>query len=257
MKIILQISCLFLLLSSCENTPLMQQNNTEISREDSLLLVEKQIDDTRLNILNSQQISNTDVYIYPIGSALKKNSRSSYYGKKGNGYRVWNLIFYNLKTNKKRILFNDKVPIIQEYPNENDFQYMDKREIDYHKLKKTRKDKLFYKIIDTDFNKNGVIDYADPNSLFMSDLNGENFVKISPSDINLQTWKFMDSTKNVIEITGYRDSDNNLKFESDKDEQVIILLNLNDLQQKVDIFPSNFQNNLKELYIKNKKKNEK
>jgi hypothetical protein len=197
-------------------------------------------------------MDNHDVYIYPIGSALKKNSRGSYYSKKVDAYRIWNLIFYNLKTNEKRILFADKVPIIEEYPNENDFQYMDKREIDYHKLKKTRKDKLFYKIIDTDFNKNGVIDYADPSNLFMSDLNGENFAKISPTDINLQTWKFMDSTKNVIEITGYKDSDENLKFESDKDEKVILLLNLNNLQQIKNIFPSDFQNNLKEIYIKNK-----
>jgi len=252
MKILLQIYCLCFLLSSCENTALLEQNDTALSPEDRLLLFEKQIDDTRLNILPSEQISNSDVYIYPIGSALKKNSRGSYYSKKVDAYRIWNLIFYNLKTNEKRILFADKVPIIEEYPNENDFQYMDKREIDYHKLKKTRKDKLFYKIIDTDFNKNGVIDYADPSNLFMSDLNGENFAKISPTDINLQTWKFMDSTKNVIEITGYKDSDENLKFESDKDEKVILLLNLNNLQQIKNIFPSDFQNNLKEIYIKNK-----
>ncbi|MGB1206143.1 MAG: hypothetical protein ACPG5B_10885 [Chitinophagales bacterium] len=256
MKFIIQICCLFLLLSSCENTPLMQQNTTALSPEDSLILIEKQIDDTRLNILPSQQISTSDVYIYPIGSALKK-SRGSSYSKKGSSYRIWNLIFYNFKTNEKRTLFSDKVPIIEEYPNENDFQYMYNREIAYDKLKKTRKDKLFYKIVDTDFNKNGVIDYADPSNLFMSDLNGENFTKISPANIDLRTWKFMDSTKNVIEITGYRDSDENLKFENDKDEHVILLLNLNNLQQKVDVFPSDFQNNLKEIYIKNKGKYEK
>ena len=111
MKILLQIYCLCFLLSSCENTALLEQNDTALSPEDSLLLFEKQIDDTRLNILPSEQISNSDVYIYPIGSALKKNSRGSYYSKKVDAYRIWNLIFYNLKTNEKRILFADKVPI--------------------------------------------------------------------------------------------------------------------------------------------------
>ncbi len=136
-----------------------------------------------------------DYIIYPL-SIFKNNDRKS--SKRSYDYEKWdynsnydnynyetydeysggfyNLVFQNSKTGEIKYLTDKRI-------RGSSFRYL--REI-YHK---TGKKYLLLELKDADTNKDGLIDYKDITSLYICDISGNNFTKLSPENENLVNWK--------------------------------------------------------------------
>lgn len=82
---------------------------------------------------------------------------------------------------------------------------------------KTKKKILIYSLSDLDTNKDGKLDGNDINSLYISDISGFNFMKLSPDYQELIDWNLIDS-KNRLYFRTKEDSNKNGDF--DKDDTV-------------------------------------
>lgn len=82
---------------------------------------------------------------------------------------------------------------------------------------KTKKQILVYSISDLDTNKDGKLDGNDINSLYISEISGNNFMKLSPDYQELIDWNLIES-KNRLYFRTKEDSNKNGDF--DKDDTV-------------------------------------
>jgi hypothetical protein len=82
---------------------------------------------------------------------------------------------------------------------------------------KSKKHILVYSISDMDTNRDGKLDANDIRSLYISDISGDNFTKITPDFQELIDWNLME-VKNRLYIRTIQDSNKNGDF--DKDDAV-------------------------------------
>lgn len=194
---------------SCNNKPTKSLNGSSEKE------VNEQIENSIIDFGHSEKIPETNLYLYPINISAKKENLLEYSRSyKGRYYKSFNLAFYNLKTNKTHLLIPKKQnSIITSYPTNLDNDKPSNKKKDDH---------LFYEIIDEDYNNDGDINFDDPKKLFISNIDGSNLKAISPSDLNLISWKFIDKTNNLIELRCSIDENNDGNFNSDEAKKVII-----------------------------------
>ena len=82
---------------------------------------------------------------------------------------------------------------------------------------KTRQQILVYLIADADTNKDGKLDTNDIKSLYLSDISGQRFTKISTDVQEVLDWKIIDS-KNRLYFRAVEDTNKNGKF--DKNDKI-------------------------------------
>jgi len=82
---------------------------------------------------------------------------------------------------------------------------------------KTKKHFMVYSLADSDTNKDGKVDSSDIKSLYMSDINGANFVKLSQELQELIDWKIIEA-QNRLYFRTIEDINKNGAF--DKDDKV-------------------------------------
>lgn len=82
---------------------------------------------------------------------------------------------------------------------------------------KTKKHFMVYSLADSDTNKDGKVDSSDIKSLYMSDINGANFVKLSQELHELIDWKIIEA-QNRLYFRTIEDINKNGAF--DKDDKV-------------------------------------
>ena len=82
---------------------------------------------------------------------------------------------------------------------------------------KTRQQILVYLIADADTNKDGKLDTNDIKSLYLSDISGQRFTKISTDVQEVLDWKIIDS-KNQLYFRAVEDTNKNGKF--DKNDKI-------------------------------------
>ena len=87
----------------------------------------------------------------------------------------------------------------------------------YTMAEKTRRQMLVYTLSDLDTNKDGKLDTNDINSLYISEISGNGFMKLSPDYQELIDWNLIES-KNRLYFRTKEDSNKNGDF--DKDDAV-------------------------------------
>ena len=87
----------------------------------------------------------------------------------------------------------------------------------YSMAEKTKKQILVYTLSDLDTNKDGKLDTNDINSLYISEISGSGFTKLSPDYQELIDWNFIES-KNRLYFRTKEDTNKNGDF--DKDDAV-------------------------------------
>jgi len=207
---------------------------------DTVLNSETENDDkVIINMDKPMIIDSTDYIIFPIGN-VNHNKRKSYsIESSSDSYQYFgqynNIVFYDKINNNYHVL-NDSALNIQDF---NIFRNF------YEQLQKVY---IFYNIYDTDFNKDGKIDYQDPTSLYISDANGHNFMKVLPENLSL-----IDITPDKIEskiyIRAYSDSNNDFIFNS-SDKISILCFDLKQPNKKAhNVFDNKFITKLESLLI--------
>jgi hypothetical protein len=189
--IILGILCIF---TSCFNN---SKTNTQDAGANTEIMIDSILDDTTKYIVCELPIviDSTDYFLQFVGyinvedrqdysilsrgrydsseEALASLSRTSYEGDRFTG-NISNIIFENIKTQEQSLLTKKMVKIYS---------------VEYLRFvaQKTKHQYLLYTLFDKDNNGDNQVDSRDVISLYISDINGEKFTKVS-----MENFKFLD-----------------------------------------------------------------
>ncbi|HCX25072.1 MAG: hypothetical protein CMB80_06450 [Flammeovirgaceae bacterium] len=218
--------------SSCRQEP----KPTLVYPTDSTSQVEEQVlvKDTTLILTGELPIyfDSTNHLLFPIGP-IKLTQRSSkiYFGSGSSGNSSFSIGYLSGNT-----FSGDLDNVMIQHLDSSTFRPLFEKEIKIRSFqflksirKLTKQNWIVLSITDRDTNNDGKLDDEDIESLYVSDINGTNKVKLTPEFHELLDWQVLDVNKRLYFRT-IEDSDRNGKF----DKQDIIhhfylqLDNLND-----------------------------
>lgn len=135
-------------------------------------------------------LDSTNQILIPISTELlERRTKFSSDGYYSDDYpRYWNVLFYNRETGKTRLLSENKIRISQIHTSPDEYDTREKR---------TYK-KIFYEIGEIDFNKDKRLNGKDPEYLFSSEINGEHLKRISPINEDLQYFKVIPKSQQIL-----------------------------------------------------------
>ncbi len=193
----------------------------KLSYKNDNKVVEQKLDTTRIAVAGLPiQFDLTDYLIYPIGNLNSNYENSSKIydsrSEENTSFNVANNMdneitgyLQNLKFQKidsdSLISLTNKPMLIQS--------------VNYLPLLavKSRQQTLVYLLADADTNDDGKLDYNDIKSLYLSDISGAKFTKISNEVQEVLDWKIIDS-KNRLYFRAIEDTNKNGKF--DKNDKI-------------------------------------
>jgi hypothetical protein len=241
MKLILILSFPLLFVACTEKNREEQPiKNTSKQPQDSLAIVNDPKNNLNIQMNSFTEIDSSGILMFPLSAEQnwdRKDYSSSYKSIPNN--QNWNIVFFNTNTNNYHLLTDKKI-LITNYGNKYN-------NIDEAKVSAT-KQKIFYNVKTDDYNKDNVLDYKDPEYLYVSDKEGYNFTQISPTNYDLKNWQYISSSGKII-MNLVKDSDKNNLFD-DKDEIVLFELDITKDSVAKEIFPVEFKNKLKVLFDK-------
>ncbi|MDY8135398.1 hypothetical protein [Aquimarina sp. 2201CG5-10] len=201
MKKLINFIAFILILSSCN------QSNPRIGIVEEKDLTQTQID----SILNEYNfvyddltfIDSTNQVLFPITTQKSYNrKRYSSSGYEAEDYpRYWNILFYDNVNDKTNLLTNYKIRI-------SDFRCNIKNS------GPILRNRILYKIGDTDYNNDKRLNFKDPLHLFVSNIDGSKLTRLSPLNENLETYKIIPNTDKIIFRT-IRDVNSDLDFDNE------------------------------------------
>ena len=209
---------LVLIVSSCKEE---EQEKPKVTYRETPVEEIKR-DTTQIKIADLPiQMAGTNYLLHPIGDVRVYNggsskfsygssstSRVSYAISNYNRYEITgflnNIYIQNLDSTTTKPLTTKPV-VIQSAT------YL------YTMAEKTRRQMLVYTLSDLDTNKDGKLDTNDINSLYISEISGNGFMKLSPDYQELIDWNLIES-KNRLYFRTKEDSNKNGDF--DKDDAV-------------------------------------
>jgi hypothetical protein len=177
-------------------------------------------------------ISKTDIVLYPL--KLNDDDYDSY--KREASANYWNLIFYNIISGKSELLTKEKMII-------NSFN-IGHSENAHNRQATLSNQFIYYNITDSDYNGDKKLTSKDPNKLYLSNLEGKSFTRISPNNYNLSSWK-IDDKHDLILMDLIKDSNGDKEF-NDKDEVEYLVYNLKTRSLKA-VFDQKFKDEVKNL----------
>lgn len=158
------------------------------------------------------QMEGTNYLIHPIGTVTSDKKASKSYDS-ATGYTVSNYGEYEITGFLQNLKF-------QEIGKDTIYALTDKNVFietaTYLKTlaDKTKKQLMVYTLADMDTNKDNKIDTNDINSLYISDISGKNFTKISVDFQELVDWKVIDS-RSVLYFRAIEDTNKNGEFDKE------------------------------------------
>ena len=220
MKIIFKILaiCLIVLFFSCKEDAEMPK----VSYKKADKKQAEQVQDTSKIYVSGLpvQFENTDYLIFPVGNLnIADYSDSKYASSRGNENTNFNVAnnmenqitgyLQNLKFQKTD---SDSIVSLTQKP-------MMIQTVDYLQsiAQKTKKQILVYFVEDSDTNADNKMDANDIKSLYLSDISGANFTKISTDVQEVLDWKVIES-KNRLYFRAVEDTNKNGKF--DKNDKI-------------------------------------
>jgi hypothetical protein len=162
------------------------------------------------NFSEARPIDSTDFVLYPLTITANSEEEDEYgglYKSSSRGTQYYrNIIFYNIVSKKYHLLDNRKMLITSYSVGEEPDDYTTKSSGE------PLPHLIYYKVIVNDYNGDGKLGGADPEYLFISDLEGSYFKQISPDNLSVAGWKDVtEKGKVLIELT--EDANGDKKFE--------------------------------------------
>jgi hypothetical protein len=207
-----------LVLFSCKE---QEEEKPKVIYEESATKVEAKVDTTQIKIADLPvHMEGTSYLLHPVGEVrvydtkskmsygTSSTSRLSYAVSNYNRFEITgflqNIYIQHIDSVNSKPL-TDKSLVIQTATYLNTLAQKSKKQI------------LVYSISDMDTNKDGKLDSNDIRSLYISDISGEKFTKITPDYQELIDWNLME-VKNRLYVRTIQDSNKNGDF--DKDDAV-------------------------------------
>ncbi|TXK76886.1 hypothetical protein [Mesonia sp. K4-1] len=214
MRKLILISLLIINLFSCKNNdkPTVTYDNLndkkEITRDSSIIVINElpiEIDSTDYLVYIIGEPSNISYGSSYSGFSSESNNRNSFsvinsYNSTISG-KIHNLKFQKFESDTITQLTNETILI-----NSVDFL----REI----FNINKKQYLLYTVYDNDSNADQKINYQDLRSLYMSEINGQGFKKLTPDFQELINWKIIKS-QNRLYFRTIEDIDKNGEFDNE------------------------------------------
>ncbi len=176
------------------------------------------------SIGHPKSVESTGILVYPLTGSFDYGKARSY--KRGREYDyqslTWNLVFFDLNTGEKHLLVEDKVIRV------NGYQYEAKNPSSEGMGSITpRNNRLYYELTMNDLNGDSLLDRNDLNQVYSSDTAGKNLKRISPENMNVVSWRFVDRQDTWIEFRG-RFNNNKDSILDDDDPFSILHVNVHD-----------------------------
>jgi hypothetical protein len=114
---------------------------------------------------------------------------------------------------------------------------------------------LFFSVITEDFNADKVLSNDDPQYLFITDKQGNNFMQVSPMGRDVTHWEYIKASNKIL-MTLVKDTTHDKEFD-EKDEVSIFEYEIDKSAAPVEIISGKLKSQLKSLYNKDWKKVEK
>ncbi len=232
---LLSIIMLTLVILSCNK----RQDRIQVIEDKNLN--QKQIDSIldEYNFVYSRVvfIDSLEKAILPVSTQNSRGgsrySKKSYYADSYPSY--WNLIFYDINEGKTKLLTEKKFRI-------SDFT------TNFKNVGPILKKSVLYKAGDTDYNQDKKLTYLDPEQLFISDIDGNKFSRLSPANESLTEYEIVPNTDKIIFRT-LRDSNGDKKFD-EKDEKIWYLIDLSTESKAIEILGPEKRKKIENLYFK-------
>lgn len=194
-----------IIFSSCTSESSRQQTSPSATKTPNTKAVT-----IKQNIGLPIPIDSSDYVMYLLGN--KNNDVQEYGSFKSSGRDIgyWNIIFYNVLTKESHLLDADKKMLITSYSVNSSSSDVDSYNDNITNIGKL----IFYKIITTDYDKDGDLNAKDPEYLYVTDNNGRGFKQISPNGLQVISWKKIEHTHKVL-IDTRADTNNDKSFDSD------------------------------------------
>lgn len=216
-----------------------KQEEQPISTEN---LSEEQVDslaqELNFNYGEPIEVLNSEIVFIPIKNKVTSWKKSL---KKYDSYReetmyiAWNALFYDRETDSSYVLTEDKM-------------YLLKMDVPTRKEDHI-KNHILYEVISRDTNKDSLLNYSDATSLYVSDLNGQNFKKITKDNESLQSYQDSDRAGEIFFKT-IIDSNADNEYD-DKDSEQWYLYNVNNGTAPKPIVDPKTELEIGKLFIKN------
>jgi hypothetical protein len=133
-----------------------------------------------------------------------------------------NIVFYDFVKDSVRKLF-ERNTYIESIENQYEYDF----KILSHQRNTIGK-YLFYKVYNSDYDKNGRIDYTDPAILFISDNHGKHLKAISPENENVVLVRVFEK-QNFLLLKMQRDVDHDRDFKNSDDDYYYVKFDINTL----------------------------
>lgn len=231
----LLIPILLLTILSCnqrkDRIQVIEDNNLNQKQIDSI------IDEYNFEYSRVVFIDSLEKVILPISTqkarAGSRYSKKSYYANSYSSY--WNLIFYDVISGKTKLLTKKKTRI-------SDFT------TNFKNVGPILKRSVLYIAGDSDYNKDKKLTYSDPEQLFISDVDGNKFSRLSPVNEDLIEYEIIPNTDKIIFRT-LRDANNDKEFDQ-KDKKIWYLIDLSVGSEATEILNQEKRKEIENLYFK-------
>ena len=229
------------------------ESDQPLTKADSLLAVQTQeIEKTNLSVEEMIKTEHPGLVYYPLESEshfhLKKRGGISSFSSKSNSEITWNLLFVNIDSKEQHLLLEDSWGIIQSFQEPADFIHSEEGAQSNRKHRKFRTGHLFYKIITEDYNADDRLTTFDPSYLYQSNSFGKNLRLISPPNMDVREWAFIDSLNFQIELRGHVDRNNDGRF-NNEDPYEVWFAELGDSVQLTPLLTPAETDSLKKIYL--------
>ncbi len=207
-----------LLLTSCKN----EVEKPKVSYDKTIKkTAEQKADTTKIVVADLPiQFDGTQYLIFPVGNLnVSENSKWRYDSSSSGSNQSFN-VANNMENEITGYLQNLKFQNIQK---DTTIALTDKpmliQSVSYLSTiaARTKQQTLVYLVADSDTNEDGKLDVSDIKSLYLSDISGNKFTKISADFQEVLDWKIIEA-KNRLYFRTIDDTNKNGKF--DKDDKV-------------------------------------
>lgn len=194
----------------------------------------QKIDTTDIKIADLPvKFNGTNYLLHPVGNVRVYNTGSSKYGssKTNNqvSYSISNFSNPEITGYISNVMFQHKDSLELKSLTSNRMEILSITYLDELALK-SNKQFLVYSLVDADTNKDGKYDDNDIKTLYISNINGTNFIKLTPDYHELLDWQLVDSK---LYFRTIEDINKNGEFDS-KDAVHYSYLNLLTSEMKVE-----------------------
>lgn len=178
-------------------------------------------------------IDSTDYLIHPIGEYKVFNKRIGSYSTDSFGLSdrseggTFSISSYNgdyISGNLSNLSFQH-VDSMEIVPFTNKIISIKSIRFIHNPKNEMNRDIMIYEIFDQDTNKDQKLDYNDVKTLYISKIDGSNFIKLTPVLQELVNWKLMEAN-NTIYLRSIEDTNHNGEFDK-KDKMHYFYVNLN------------------------------